>query len=117
MSGSSSSPRGARSPMLDEPLGLTVHALPAFDGVVSGDARRTRAGRLKMLAVLAVCAAPVLASYFTYYVIRPENRHSYGELVEPQRPLPPITALSVNGASVPLPSLRNQWLLISVAGG
>ena len=103
--------------MLDEPLGLTVHTLPAFQGVVSDDARRTRAGRLKMLAVLAVCAAPVLASYFTYYVIRPENRRNYGELVEPQRPLPTITAVSIQGTPVPLPSLRNQWLLISVAGG
>ena len=103
--------------MLDEPLGLTVHALPAYQGVVSGDARRTRAGRLKMLAVLAVCAAPVIASYFTYYVIRPESRRNYGELIEPQRPLPSMTAASVDGASVPLPSLRGQWLLISVAGG
>jgi hypothetical protein len=103
--------------MLDEPLGLTVHALPAFQGVVSGDARRTRAGRLKMLAVLAVCAAPVIASYFTYYVIRPESRRNYGELIDPQRPLPPVTGTSLEGASVPLPSLRGQWLLISVAGG
>jgi hypothetical protein len=117
MSGSSSSPQGARSPLLDEPLGLTVHTLPAFQGVVGGDARRTRAGRLKMLAVLAVCAAPVIASYLTYYVIRPETRRNYGELVEPQRPLPPITAASIDGAPVKLPSLREQWLLISVAGG
>jgi hypothetical protein len=103
--------------MLDEPLGLTVHTLPAYEGVVSGDARRTRAGRWKMMAVLAVCAAPVLASYFTYYVIRPEARRNYGELIEPQRPLPAITATSQEGAPVPLPSLRGQWLLISVAGG
>jgi len=103
--------------MLDEPLGLTVHTLPAFQGVVSGDARRTRVGRLKMLAVLAVCAAPVIASYFTYYVIRPESRRNYGELVEPQRPLPPAKAAPLEGAPVPLASLRGQWLLISVAGG
>jgi hypothetical protein len=103
--------------MLDEPLGLTVHALPPLQGVVSGDARRTRAGRLKMLAVLAVCAAPVIASYFTYYVIRPDSRGNYGELIEPQRPLPAITGASLEGTAVPLPSLRGQWLLISVAGG
>ena len=103
--------------MLDEPLGLTVHSLPAVQGVVSGDARRTRAGRIKMLAVLLVCAAPVIASYLTYYVIRPESRHNYGELIDPQRPLPPVTANSLEGKAVPLPSLRGQWLLISVAGG
>ena len=103
--------------MPDEPLGLTVHALPPFQGVVSDDARRTRVGRLKMIAVLLVCAAPVIASYLTYYVIRPESRRNYGELVEPQRPLPSITAASLEGAPVPLPSLRDQWLLISVAAG
>jgi hypothetical protein len=103
--------------MLDEPLGLTVHTLPPVKGVVGGDAGRTRAGRLKMLAVLAVCAAPVIASYFTYYVIRPESRRNYGELIDPQRPLPPITATSLQGRAMALPSLRGQWLLISAAGG
>jgi hypothetical protein len=101
--------------VLDEPLGLTVHTLPPFQGVVNRDARRTRAGRLKMLAVLLVCAAPVIASYLTYYVIRPETRRNYGELIEPQRPLPQVTALTPEGKSVALPSLRGQWLLISVA--
>jgi len=81
------------------------------------DAERTKRGRWKMLAVMAVCAAPVIASYFTYYVIRPEGRRAYGELVEPQRPLPSITATTLDGGKVPLPSLQGQWLLVSVAGG
>jgi hypothetical protein len=103
--------------MLDEPLGLTVHSLPRPQDAVDGDGRRTRMGRLKMLAVLAVCAAPVVASYFTYYVIRPEGRRNYGELIEPQRPLPAFGASTRDGKPVPLPSLRGQWLLVSVAGG
>ncbi|HSV34900.1 MAG TPA: hypothetical protein VLI46_05055 [Ramlibacter sp.] len=103
--------------MLDEPLGLTVHSLPTPQGAVAKDSRRTRLGRWKMLAVLAVCAMPVIASYFTYYVIRPEGRRNYGELVEPQRPLPALSGVGANGQSVALPSLRGQWLLVSVAGG
>ncbi|NPC57625.1 hypothetical protein [Caenimonas soli] len=103
--------------MLDEPLGLTVHSLPRPQDALEGDGRRTRMGRLKMLAVLAVCAAPVVASYFTYYVVRPEGRRNYGELIEPQRALPAFTATSLDGAAVPLRSLRGQWLLVSVAGG
>lgn len=102
--------------MLDEPLGLTVHSLPVPQEAVARDSRRTAIGRLKMLAVLAACAAPVVASYFTYYVIRPEGRRNFGELVE-QRQLPALTATSLDGASVPLGSLRGQWLLVSVAGG
>lgn len=103
--------------MLDEPLGLTVHSLPTPREAVEGDGRRTRMGRLKMLAVLAVCASPVIASYFMYYVVRPEGRRNYGELIEPQRPLPALTATTLDGAPVALPSLRGQWLLVSVAPG
>jgi len=103
--------------VLDEPLGLTVHTLPRPQDALEGDARRTRMGRLKMLAVLAVCAAPVVASYFTYYVVRPEGRRNYGDLIDPQRPLPALTARSLDGTAVPLPSLRGQWLLLSVASG
>jgi hypothetical protein len=70
-----------------------------------------------MLAVLAVCAAPVIASYLTYYVIRPEGRRNYGELIDPQRPAPAIAATALDGKTVKLPSLKGQWLLVSVASG
>ena len=100
----------------EHPLGLTVHTLPeAGDAVAS--AQRTRHGRWKMLGVLAICAAPVIASYFTYYVIRPEGRRNYGELIDPQRTLPALTVATPNGTPVPLASLKGQWLLVSVAGG
>jgi hypothetical protein len=102
--------------MLDEPLGLTVHSLPLPQDAARSDSRRTKSGRLKMLLVLAICAAPVVASYFTYYVWRPEARRSFGELVEPQRPLPAFMATTMDGKQVALRSLRGQWLLISVAG-
>lgn len=102
--------------MLDEPLGLTVHSLPLPQEAAASDSRRTAVGRWKMLAVLAVCAAPVVASYLTYYVIRPETRRNFGELV-PQRALPAVSATNLHGASLPLQSLRGQWLLVSVAGG
>jgi hypothetical protein len=80
--------------------------------------RRTVGGRLKMLLVLLACAAPVIASYFTYYVIRPEGRTNYGTLIEPARPLPaawPLTTLA--GAAVEPASLRGQWLLVAVGSG
>lgn len=103
--------------MRDEPLDLTVHSLPQPQEAAQGDSRRTALGRLKMLAVLAVCAAPVVASYFTYYVIRPEGRRNHGELIDPQKPLPDIAVTPLDGKALQLPELRGQWLLISVAGG
>ena len=123
MSGSNSSAgssaRAAALPpeaQADHPLGLTVHTLPEAAGAV-GLAQRTRHGRLKMLAVLLICAAPVIASYFTYYVIRPEGRRNYGELIDPQRTLPQVDGTALDGTVVPLASLKGQWLLVSVAGG
>jgi hypothetical protein len=103
-------------PERDSPLSFTVHSMapPALDGDA---ARRTRSGRLKMLLVLAICAAPVIASYFTYFVIRPEGRTNYSELVQPQRPLPgalPLTDLQ--GRAVSAETLKGQWLLVVVAG-
>jgi hypothetical protein len=50
-------------------------------------------------------------------VIRPEARRVYGELIDPQRPLPAVQGLRLDGQAVPLPSLKGQWLLVSVAGG
>ena len=101
----------------DQPLDLTVHSLPQAGAVAAMSRPDTRTGRWKMLAVLLVCAAPVIASYFTYYVIRPEGRRNYGELVDPQRPLPALAAVSPDGKRIELPALKGQWLLVSVAGG
>jgi hypothetical protein len=97
----------------DEPLTLTVHSLPRADAPDTSAA--TRAGRWKMLLLLLVCASPVIASYFTYYVIRPEGRRNYGELIDPQRPLPDLVGTDTSGRPVPLTQLKNQWLFISVA--
>ncbi|QCB48301.1 hypothetical protein [Hydrogenophaga sp. PAMC20947] len=99
----------------DEPLTLTVHNLPNLD---EGGAARTvnvRAGRWKLLLMLLVCVAPVVASYLTYYVIRPDGRRNYGQLIDPQRPLPAFSGTDAQGRVVPLTQLKDQWLLISVA--
>jgi hypothetical protein len=101
--------------MPDEPLTMTVHSLPQLDQGTARSAAATRSGRWKMILLMLVCAAPVIASYFTYYVIRPEGRRNYGELINPQRPLPALSGVNAQGQTVPLPSLRDQWLLISVA--
>jgi hypothetical protein len=117
MSGSNSSSPAAKQGAFDQPLGLTVHSMPLPQEAAVADEQRTRRGRWKMLAVMLVCAAPVLASYFMYYVVRPEGRRNYGELIEPQRPLPSALATDLQGKPVSLPTLQGQWLLVSVAGG
>ncbi|MDQ6882075.1 MAG: hypothetical protein M3150_08285, partial [Pseudomonadota bacterium] len=80
MSGSNSSHPDAVHRGLEQPLGLTVHTLPS-PGATSDAAQRGLRGRLRLMLVLAVCAAPVVASYFTYYVVRPDARRVFGALI------------------------------------
>ena len=112
----SSAPAGAAAALQDQPLSFTVHAMPVPDASAPAGPT-TVAGRWKMLLVLLVCVAPIVASYFTYYVIRPDGRRNFGELIDPQRPLPAISARTLDGQVVQLPSLKGQWLLMTVSGG
>lgn len=100
-----------------EPLNLTVHAVsgPDLADPATAGASRTRLGRLKMLAVLAVCAAPVVASYFTYYVLQPSGRTNYGTLIMPTRSLPDLPLRTLAGQPVQAASLKGQWLMVVVA--
>ncbi|CAB5688532.1 Uncharacterised protein [Delftia tsuruhatensis] len=100
----------------ETPLEMTIHGLPPLQSGAAEPQRR-RSGRWKMLAVFAVCAAPVVASYFTYYVLRPGQQRSFGELIAAQPELPSAMATALDGTPLPLQSLKGQWLLLSVAGG
>ena len=76
-----------------------------------------RPSRLKLWLVIATCAAPVIASYYAYYFVRPAARSNYGALVEPQRPMPPLRLATLDGKPVDAASLRGRWLMLMVAGG
>jgi hypothetical protein len=117
MSGFKLSKHVEKNELPDAPLGMTVHDLPQPGELAQADAQRTHVGRWKMLALLLVCAAPVIASYFTYYVLRPEARKNYGELVTPQVDLPASQAIDLQGQAVDLKALKGQWLLVTVGSG
>lgn len=118
MSGSNSSvPGGPAAGVPGDPVSFSIHSLPDPQAAMADATaqRRTAVGRLKMLLVLLVCAAPVIASYFTYFVIRPQGRTNYSTLIDPVRALPadlPLTAL--DGSAVSPASLKGQWLLVIV---
>ncbi len=113
----SSAPANAVAPEGAGLLNFSVHSLPSPDALAR-DPARTRRGRLQMLAVLLVCAAPVVASYLAYFVVRPQARSNYSELIVPPRPLPAALPLAdLSGAAVSALSLRGQWLLVVVSGG
>jgi hypothetical protein len=106
----SSAPELARDAAV--PLSFTVHEVAPPD--LADTQRRTLSGRIKMLLVLLVCASPVVASYFTYFVIRPEGRTNYGTLITPSRSLPAAELRTLAGEPVPGTSLKGQWLLVVV---
>ncbi|OGA98922.1 MAG: hypothetical protein A3E25_12950 [Burkholderiales bacterium RIFCSPHIGHO2_12_FULL_69_20] len=98
-----------------EPLGLTVHSLPQPRDALT---RQRASGRLKMLGVLLVCAAPVIASYFLYYVARPSGSGTaYSALIQPTVAMPAVASRTLQGAEQPLRSLAGQWLLVVVDSG
>jgi hypothetical protein len=77
-----------------------------------------RSGRWKLFAVLAVCAAPLIASYLAYYVIKPEGRTNYGALIDPRtHPIPALASTTLDGKPRTLEQLSGKWIMLKVGGG
>ncbi len=71
--------------------------------------------RLKLMGILAVCAAPVVASYLAYYVIKPGGRTNYGELIEPQRPVAALAVIAPDNTAAGMERFRGKWVLLTTA--
>ncbi len=96
-------------------VSFSVHSMPEADR--NAVAKRTARGRLVMTLVLAVCAAPVVAAYLAYFVVRPGTRTNYSELILPAVALPShLSFTDLAGHSVKGESLKGQWLIVVVAG-
>ena len=77
-----------------------------------------RDGRWKLLAVLFVCAAPLIFSYFTYYVIKPSGRTNYGELIDPRaHPIPALGTVGLDGKPLALDAYKGKWVMLQVSPG
>lgn len=64
----------------------------------------TKRGRIQMILLLLVCAAPVLASYFTFYVIKPQGgKTNIGQLVSP------VQAMPLDGLDA---QIQGKWTLL-----
>ena len=78
--------------------------IPASQADSSRINAQTRRGRIQMLLLLLACASPVIASYFAYYVYKPEGaKTNFGKLVQP--------AQEVNPAWFDIP-LKGKWTLL-----
>jgi len=76
-----------------------------------------RKGRWKLFAVIAICASPLIASYLTYYVIKPEGRTNYGALIDPRAfPIPStLGTVSLDGKPAGLNDYKGKWIMMQVA--
>lgn len=104
--------------MLDHPLEMTVHDLPhsEFNQGAYGTGQE-RAQRWAVWLILAICSAPVIASYMAYYVIRPEQRAIHGDLIQPTVSIPAAQVLDLRRQTRELTDLKGQWLFMSVGSG
>jgi hypothetical protein len=93
---------------------MTVYSL----GSPAVAPERTRGGRWRMLLVMLICASPVVASYVTYFFIRPAA-HSvvYGSLITPTLAMPDVVGIDLDGKPLALRSLKGPWLLVVVGSG
>jgi hypothetical protein len=70
-----------------------------------------------LYAVLAICIAPVAASYFAYYVMPPSGRTNYGALITPPRSVPAAIKLTrLDGTAFQFASLAGRWVMLSASG-
>ncbi len=66
-----------------------------------------------LFLVIAVSAAPIVLSYLTYYVIKPQTRNNYGELIDPRRyPIPDLGATTLDGQPASLNDYAGKWLML-----
>lgn len=77
--------------------------------------KQQKTGRWKLFLVIAICASPLVASYLTYYVIKPEGRTNYGALIDPRAyPIPTLGTTTLDGKPSSLDALKGKWIMLHV---
>jgi peroxiredoxin len=75
-------------------------------------------GRWTLWLVVAVCAAPVIASYVTFYVIKPEKRNNYGTLIDQRaHPVPAMATTTLDGRPQALEQFKGKWVMLMTGPG
>lgn len=81
------------------------------------EANKQTTGRWKLFAVILICASPIIASYLTYYVIKPEGRTNYGAFIDPRDyPIPSLQSRALDGESIGLDAYKGKWIMLQVDG-
>ncbi|HYM47991.1 MAG TPA: SCO family protein [Burkholderiaceae bacterium] len=79
---------------------------------MTDNATRTRK-RLRLLLLIGVFAAPMIAAYALYYGgWRPASARANGELVTPARPIADVELKRLDGDALRFSSFQRRWLLL-----
>lgn len=63
-----------------------------------------------------MCAAPTVAALAAYYWWQPQDRTSYGELIE-ARPLPAVGLERLDGKPFSFDALKGKWIMVQADEG
>jgi hypothetical protein len=80
--------------------------------------QQRKRGRWMLWVVLLVCASPLIASYFTFYVLKPEKRNNYGTLIDQRaHPVPAMATTTLDGKPAALEQFKGKWVMLMAAPG
>ena len=90
-------------------------------GIQEGAEQKKLRSKTPLIIILLMSLAPLVAALIVYFIpeLRPEGSAAYGELVQPQRPMPnakdlPLTTL--DGKPFDLGSLKGKWIMMAADG-
>jgi len=100
---------------------LTESSSNIKTGIQEGAEQKKLRSKTPLIIILLMSLAPLVAALIVYFIpeLRPEGSAAYGELVQPQRPMPnakdlPLTTL--DGKPFDLGSLKGKWIMMAADG-
>ena len=67
-----------------------------------------------LYVLVAITVLPIAAAYFAYYATPPSGRTNYGTLLAPQRPVPELPLVNLDGTRFDLRKLAGNWIMVMV---
>ena len=83
---------------------------------MSDEIAQPRHSRAPLWILIAMCVAPIAASYVAFYWWQPSDQVNYGELLEP-RAVAAERWVALDGARFSLQALQGSWVLTVIDSG
>lgn len=90
-------------------------------GTQEGAEQNKLRSKTPLIIIMLMSLAPLVAALIVYFIpeLRPEGSAAYGELVEPQRPMPnakDLPLMTLDGKPFDLSSLKGKWIMMAADG-